>query len=109
MEQLHNLEQRPSHRSGFQQLVELVEIVMALLLFDKHNHFIKFFWPNVLVVGTIEQPLVHQGILVTTTGPIVEVTLICAYCEQVGHEFKNFPFVDDKLKKLMRKKLKTSL
>jgi hypothetical protein len=34
--------------------------------------------------------------------PTVEVALTCAYCEQVGHEFKNYPFVDDKLKRLMK-------
>jgi hypothetical protein len=32
-----------------------------------------------------------------------------AYCQQVGHEFKIHPFVDDKLKWLMRKELRTSL
>jgi len=38
----------------------------------------------------------------TTTQPNVATVLTCAYYQQVGHEFKNYPFVDDKLKKLMR-------
>jgi hypothetical protein len=25
-------------------------------------------------------------------------TSTCAYCQQVGHEFKDYPFVDDNLK-----------
>jgi hypothetical protein len=29
LEQLHNLEQRPSYRFGFQQLVEPMEIIMT--------------------------------------------------------------------------------
>jgi hypothetical protein len=33
----------------------------------------------------------------------------CAYCQQVGHEFKNCPFVDYKLKQLMRKEIMTIL
>jgi len=31
----------------------------------------------------------------------MEVALTCAYCQQVIHEFKNRPFVDDKLNKLI--------
>jgi hypothetical protein len=44
---------------------------------------------------------------VTTTQPTVEVVLTCAYCQLVGHEFKNCPFVDDKLKKLMKNEPQT--
>jgi hypothetical protein len=40
--------------------------------------------------------------------PIIEIASACAYFQQ-GHEFKNCPFVDDKLKRLMKKKLKTFL
>jgi hypothetical protein len=43
------------------------------------------------------------------TQPTIEVALICACCQQVGHEFKNYPFVDDKLKRLMKEELKTFL
>jgi hypothetical protein len=39
----------------------------------------------------------------------VETTLACANCQQVGHEFKNCPFVDDKLKLLMIKRFKKIL
>jgi hypothetical protein len=37
-------------------------------------------------------------ILVTNPQPIVEIELACAYYQQIGHEFKNSPFVDDRLK-----------
>ncbi len=46
--------------------------------------------------------MVQWNILVITTQPIVEAALTCAYCQEVGHEFKNYPLVDDKLKKLMK-------
>jgi len=60
-------------------------------------------------MGIIEQPFVQLSIPVTTTQPTIEIALTCAYYQQVGHEFKNCPFVDDKLKRLMREELKTSL
>ncbi len=41
--------------------------------------------------------------------PSFEIASICAYFQQVGHEFKICPFVDDKLQQLMRKELKTFL
>jgi hypothetical protein len=53
--------------------------------------------------------LVQQNILVITTQPTIEVALTCAYCQQVGQEFQNCPFVDDKLKRLMIEKFKTFL
>jgi hypothetical protein len=52
-------------------------------------------------MGTVERPLVQRSIPITTTQPTIEVALTCVYCQHVGHEFKNCPFVDDKLKKLM--------
>jgi hypothetical protein len=60
-------------------------------------------------MGIVEQPLVHRRWPITTTQPIVEATLTYAYCQQVGHEFKNFPFVNDKLNRLTREELKTFL
>ncbi len=59
-------------------------------------------------MGTIERPPGQRSISVINAQPIVEIALTCAYCQHVGHEFKNFPFVDDKLKQLMREKLITS-
>ncbi len=47
--------------------------------------------------------------MVITTQPTIEATLTCAYCQQVGQEFKNYPFVDDKLKRLMIDEFKTFL
>jgi hypothetical protein len=35
---------------------------------------------------------------VTTPQPVVEIAITYAYYQQIGHEFKNYPFVDDKLK-----------
>ncbi len=46
---------------------------------------------------------------VTTPQPIVEIAITYAYCQQIGHEFKNYPFVDDKLKWLLREEFITSL
>jgi hypothetical protein len=51
------------------------------------------FWPNVPIMGTIEWLLVQRNIPVTPTQSIVEITLTCAYCQQVGHEFKNCPLM----------------
>ncbi len=64
---------------------------------------------SILVMGTIEWPLVQWSIPITTPHPTIEITLTCAYCQQVGHEFKNYPFVDDKLKCLLRERLITFL
>jgi hypothetical protein len=85
-----------------------MEVVVAHVVVQQQPLH-RTIWPNVLVVGIVEWPLVQRSTLVTTTQRIVEIALICAYCQQVGHEFKNYPFVDDKLKKLMEKKLITSL
>jgi hypothetical protein len=109
LEQLCNLEQIPSYRFGFQQLVEPVEVVTAPIDVQQTQPLHQIVWPNILVMGTIEQPLVQRSIWVTTMQSTIEVALTCAYCQQVGHEFKNCPFVDDKLKRLMKKKLRTSL
>jgi len=46
--------------------------------------------------------------MVISINPIVEITSSCAYCQHVGHEFKNCPFVHHKLKRLMREKFITS-
>jgi hypothetical protein len=63
-----------------------------------------------IYLGIVGPPLVQQSTLVTIPRPTIEIALTCAYCQHVRHEFKNCPFVDDKLNLLMRvKKLKTSL
>jgi hypothetical protein len=59
-------------------------------------------------MGTIEWPLFQRSILVTTPQPTIEIALTCAYYQQVRHEFKNYPFVDDKLNHLL-KELRTLL
>ncbi len=50
----------------------------------------------------IEWPFIQQNILITNAQPNIEIALTCAYCQQVECEFKNCPFVDDKLKWFMR-------
>jgi hypothetical protein len=49
-------------------------------------------------MGIVERPPIQQSMPVTTPQPIVEIAITYAYCQQVGHEFKNCPFVNDKLK-----------
>jgi hypothetical protein len=58
---------------------------------------------------TVERIWVQQSIPITTTQPTIEAALNCASRQQVGHEFKNYSFVDDKLKNLMKKEFRTSL
>jgi hypothetical protein len=86
-----------------------MEAIVALIVIQQTQPFHQIVWLNVLVMGSVKQPLFQQSIPVTTTQPIVEATLTCAYCQHVGHEFKNFPFVDDKLNRLMREELITFL
>jgi len=102
LEQLHNLEQRPSHRFGFQQHVDLVEIIMAFVVVQQTQPLHQIVWLSVPITRTIERPLVQRNISITTTQPNVEVPLTYAYYQQVGHEFKNCPCLDDKLKRLMK-------
>ncbi len=59
-------------------------------------------WLNVHVMETIEWPLVQQNILVTNPQPTIEITLTSTYYQHVGHEFKKCPFVDAKLKWLLK-------
>jgi hypothetical protein len=50
------------------------------------------------IMGTIERPPIQKSILSTAPQPTIEVTITYAYRQQVRHEFKKSPFVDDKLK-----------
>jgi hypothetical protein len=54
LEQLCNLEQRPSHRLGFQQPMELVEVVVALVAIQQTQQRHQIVLPNRLVMGIIE-------------------------------------------------------
>jgi hypothetical protein len=58
-------------------------------------------WLCVHVMGTVEWPHVQQSIPIINTQTTIEIASTCAYYQQVGHDFKNCPFVDDKLKRLM--------
>jgi hypothetical protein len=40
---------------------------------------------------------------ITNPQPTIEIALTYAYCQEVGHEFKYYPFMDDILIELMRK------
>jgi hypothetical protein len=73
------LEQKPSHRFGSQQLVELMEVIAPLVDVQQTQPLHQIVWPNVLVMGIVEQPLVQQSIRVTTTQPTFEIALTCAY------------------------------
>jgi hypothetical protein len=48
------------------------------------------------VMGIIEQPFTYRSIPFTTPQPTIEIALTYAYCQHIGHEIKNCPFVDDK-------------
>ncbi len=54
LKQLRNLEQRPSHRSGFQQPEELVEVIVAPIVVRQTQPLHQTIWPNVPIMGTIE-------------------------------------------------------
>ncbi len=75
---------------------------IAALVAIQQTPLHQIVWLNVPVMGIIERPLVQWGILVRTTQPTIEIALTCAYCQQVEDEFMNCPFVDEKLKRLMR-------
>jgi hypothetical protein len=84
-------------------------VVVALVAIQQTQQRHQIVLPNRLVMGIIEWQLVQWNMSITTIQPTIEVAIICVYCQQVGHEFKNYPSMDDKLKKLMRKKFRTSL
>ncbi len=79
MEQLCNLERRPSHWSNYQQHVESVGVVVAHVDVQQTQPLHHIVWPNVPIMETIEWPLVQRSKPITTTQPIVEATLTCAY------------------------------
>jgi hypothetical protein len=54
LEQLRNLEHKPSHRFGSQQLVESVEAIVALIVVKQTQPLHQTIWLNLLVMGTIE-------------------------------------------------------
>ncbi len=85
-----------------------MDIIVAPIVVRQTQPFTQGVWSNIPIMAIVEQALGQQGILVTTPKPTNEITLACAYCQQVGYEFQNFPFMDDKLKQMM-KELKTSL
>jgi len=54
---------------------------VALVVVQQTQPLCQTICPNVFVMGIVERPQVQQSILVTTTQPIVEIALICAYCQ----------------------------
>ncbi len=58
LEQLCNLEQRPSHRLSSQQPVELIEVVTTFVVVQQTQLLHQIIWMRVLIMGTIERPLV---------------------------------------------------
>ncbi len=57
-----------------------MEVVAAPIIIQQIQLLHQIVWPNVSIIGIVEQPLIQQSIMVTTTQPIVEIALICAYC-----------------------------
>ncbi len=64
---------------------------MAPVAIQQTQPLHQIVWSNVLVMGTVEQPLVQQSKSVTTIQPIVEVTLTCAYCNRLDMSSKIVP------------------
>jgi len=58
LEQLCNLEQRPSHRLSSQQPVELIEVVTTFVVVQQTQLLHQIIWMRVLIMGTVERPLV---------------------------------------------------
>jgi hypothetical protein len=77
-----------------------VEII-TIHVIQQTQPFTQNVWPRVHVMGTIEWPPIQRNILITNMQPIIEIASTCAYYQQ-GHEFKNCPFVDGKVKRLMK-------
>jgi hypothetical protein len=80
-----------------------VDVVVLLVVVQRTQPITQNVWPNVLVMGIVQWPLVQQSIPITNPQPTIEIALTYAYCQQVGHEFKYYPFVDNKLKQLIKK------
>ncbi len=66
LEQLCNLERRPSHRSSSQQPIESMEVITVPIVIRQTQPLHQTIWPSVPIMGTIERPLVQRSILVTT-------------------------------------------
>jgi hypothetical protein len=58
---------------------KLVETIVAPVVVQQTQPFHQIVWLNVLVMKTIERPLVQQSVPITTTQPTIEATLTCAY------------------------------
>ncbi len=56
LEQLCSLEQKPSHRFGSQQLVELMEVIVVPIVVQQTQPFHQTIWPSVHVMGIVERP-----------------------------------------------------
>ncbi len=74
------MEQTPSHQSSSHQHEKLVEAIVALIVVQQTQPLHQTIWPCVFIMKIVERPLVQRIVLVTPTQPIVEATLICAYC-----------------------------
>jgi hypothetical protein len=78
-------------------------MIVIFIAIQRTQPVIQGVWPSVLVMGTVKWPPIQQNMLVTNPQPIDEIALTYAYCQRVGHKFKYCPFVDDKLKQLIKK------
>jgi hypothetical protein len=101
LEQLHCVDWRPSNQSFFIPHVKPVEpkatptIVWQGVIYPQGTQLAR------LVVGPGERSQVphHRPILRRNQGVGI---VTCSYCYQKGHMFSCCPFVDDKLRQLLR-------
>jgi hypothetical protein len=66
LEQLCNLEQKPSHRFSFQQHVEWVNVVVVHVL-QQTQPIIQGVWSSVSIMGIVERPPIQRSISITNS------------------------------------------
>jgi len=54
LKHLHNLEQRPSHQSGFQPHAKLVELITISVVVQQTQPLTQCVWLNVPIIGAVE-------------------------------------------------------
>ncbi len=65
MEQLHNLDRRPSHQSSFQPHVKLVEVVAIHVIVQQTQPLNQNVWLSVLIMGIIEGDHLFNKVCIT--------------------------------------------
>ncbi len=101
LEQLRHVDWRPSNQLVFIPHIEPVEPKVTSTVVRQGVIYPQGTQRARLVVGPSERSQVphHRPVLRGNQG--VEI-ITCSYCYQKGHMFSRCPFVDDKLKQLLR-------